>query len=415
MVSNLRSNIDTLEEFPVLTGMADDIDAFADETGYEGTFVDREFLFPTITNPNHEQYDAFDPYEEDECIVTGTMPNKNIYGYSEQTEETDLFPNSPPKHEEHQKEDASKERGKKRNTFMPYADESAEPDEKMQNDTQNVDDTEFMGYEQMPPMKESNSKDMEQTAEDTETFVEYNTQDNTQTGQAGNNVEEQKEPRDSIRNIEENRKDMQTPAEPVFEKVNKSDLPMTMRFDSILSQELKNVSLDESHFMLPIPDHNDPTGVKIKVYLFGTKECVPVHVSYRHKNVELIKHLITVTKREEKDPAAYELRLIDDTEDYYVPFYDISAQAPNDEIGQFDSLALCENPNYQPPRSSTAVDMDDLRKTKSSNHSTFVIFIKLPFLETRIEMEMNTKICTLSDLLRKINKRFDVDLRESMY
>jgi len=30
-------------------------------------------------------------------------------------------------------------------------------------------------------------------------------------------------------------------------------------------------------------------------------------------------------------------------------------------------------------------------------------------------MEVNTKICTLKDLLRKINKRFDVDLRENLY
>jgi hypothetical protein len=63
-------------------------------------------------------------------------------------------------------------------------------------------------------------------------------------------------------------------------------------------------------------------------------------VSSKNKNIDVIRHLITVIKSEEKDPMAFELRLIDDDEDYYIPFYDISAQDHNDAVGQFDTLAL---------------------------------------------------------------------------
>lgn len=75
-------NIDELEEFPGIYNMAHDIDAFADETGYEGSYNDHEFFFPSFNNPNSERYDAFDPYEEDEWIATGSVANKNIYGQS---------------------------------------------------------------------------------------------------------------------------------------------------------------------------------------------------------------------------------------------------------------------------------------------------------------------------------------------
>jgi hypothetical protein len=45
-------------------------------------------------------------------------------------------------------------------------------------------------------------------------------------------------------------------------------------------------------------------------------------------------------------PDAYELRIIDDDEDYYVPFYDIGPLERKDEIGEFESLAFLENKNY---------------------------------------------------------------------
>jgi hypothetical protein len=47
-------------------------------------------------------------------------------------------------------------------------------------------------------------------------------------------------------------------------------------------------------------------------------------------------------------PEAYELRLIDDDEDYYKPLYDMGPLERKDEIGEFESLAFVENKNYRP-------------------------------------------------------------------
>ena len=56
------------------------MEAFAEDTGYEGTFADNQFLYPSFKNPNQEVYDNFDPYDEEECIIQGSMANRNIYG-----------------------------------------------------------------------------------------------------------------------------------------------------------------------------------------------------------------------------------------------------------------------------------------------------------------------------------------------
>lgn len=126
----------------------------------------------------------------------------------------------------------------------------------------------------------------------------------------------------------------------------------------------------------------------------------------------MIRHLITVSKNEQKDPQAYELRLIDDDEDYYIPFYEISALEPNDSVGEFNALALCENKSYQPPQPATAADIAALGKGGDSNSNMFTIFVKLPFLETRVDIKASSKATTLSDLLKQINKQFDINLKE---
>lgn len=270
-----------------------------------------------------------------------------------------------------------------------------------------------MGYEDIDlGLNKVAQVDMEPTAEDTEAFLAYH--QGTSEKKPQEEVKEiKKDNLDSLRN--EQMEETKTPEQAVFEAVDRLDFPMTAKITSILSQELKNVTLDENHFMLPVPDSNDIHGIKIKVYLFGTKEWVDIHISSKNKNTDVIRHLITITKVEEKDPKAYELRLIDDDEDYYVPFYEISALEHNDAVGEFHALALWRNKSYQPPKPATAEDLAQLKNVSSANHSFFVIYIKLSFLETRIEMEMNTKIWTLTDLLRKINKRFDIDLREQMH
>ena len=59
-----------------------------------------------------------------------------------------------------------------------------------------------------------------------------------------------------------------------------------------------------------------------------------------------IKDLSLSNKNPLKFPhivEAYELRLIDDVEDYYIPDYDMNCLDNNEEIGEFESLALVEN------------------------------------------------------------------------
>lgn len=55
------------------------MDAFAEETGYEGTFTGKQFLIPSITNPSNEVYDHFNPYDETECIIQGSLASKAFH------------------------------------------------------------------------------------------------------------------------------------------------------------------------------------------------------------------------------------------------------------------------------------------------------------------------------------------------
>ena len=41
-----------------------------------------------------------------------------------------------------------------------------------------------------------------------------------------------------------------------------------------------------------------------------------------------------------RNPEAYEIRIIDDDEEYYAPFYEIGPLEKKDEIGEFESLAF---------------------------------------------------------------------------
>lgn len=92
--------------------------------------------------------------------------------------------------------------------------------------------------------------------------------------------------------------------------------------------------------MLPVPSPDNPHAINITVYLFGTKKSVDIHITTKDKVMDIIRHLITILKLEQKEPIAYELRLIDDDEDYYIPFYEISALEFGDPVGEFNALAL---------------------------------------------------------------------------
>lgn len=46
-------------------------------------------------------------------------------------------------------------------------------------------------------------------------------------------------------------------------------------------------------------------------------------------------------------PEAYDLKIIDDDETYYTPFYEIDALDRNGEIGEYESLAFIENNGFR--------------------------------------------------------------------
>ncbi len=111
----------------------------------------------------------------------------------------------------------------------------------------------------------------------------------------------------------------------------------------------------ENEFLIPAPNDTDPQSIKIKIYFFSTPSNIEVHVSKKSIIGDLIKHIMTLyTKNEEinkkyplehaDNPEAYELRLIDDDEGYYLPYYEIPALNRLDEVGEFESLAFVNAP-----------------------------------------------------------------------
>jgi hypothetical protein len=93
---------------------------------------------------------------------------------------------------------------------------------------------------------------------------------------------------------------------------------------------------------------------------------------------------------EQTEPQAYEIRLIDDDEDYYIPFYEVSALEANGAIGKFDSLALVENKKYQPPQMAKVGDLASLASSGlKASKNIFTVHIKLPFLESCVDIDMD--------------------------
>ena len=211
-----------LDEFPNLHHFTEDIEAFAEDTGYEGTFSNRDFLFPEIKNCAKEKYDYFDPYDEDEWIVTGSVIPKNFYGISydhNNSNEENFEVHQDYKFNETKENDEefgqisnnNKSKPKVDGSFHGYRDDKAEVQQKTK----------------VKP------RDYENTAEDTEAFLGY----------AEN---KDKEPDDKIKlnEIEEESfknsfDNFGSPSRAEFKPVDKSDLPATAKIDSILSRELK--------------------------------------------------------------------------------------------------------------------------------------------------------------------------------
>ena len=85
--------------------------------------------------------------------------------------------------------------------------------------------------------------------------------------------------------------------------------------------------------------------------MFSTPKFICIHIFKKTKVLDVIKHIMTLYTKDKlisssqpllypNNPDAYELRLIDDDEEYYMPFYEIGPINVNDEIGEFESLAF---------------------------------------------------------------------------
>jgi hypothetical protein len=92
--------------------------------------------------------------------------------------------------------------------------------------------------------------------------------------------------------------------------------------------------------------------MKTKIYFFSTPLFIEIHISKKHMVNDVIRHIMTLYKKDARlsknslryptHSDAYELRLIDDDDDYFKPLFDIAALDKNDEFGEFESLAFIE-------------------------------------------------------------------------
>lgn len=102
---------------------------------------------------------------------------------------------------------------------------------------------------------------------------------------------------------------------------------------------------------MPPPSNSDPNSIKTKIYFFSTPKFIEIHISKKNNVNDVIKHVLTLYQKDRElaqnqplqfptNPEAYELRLIDDDDDYYIPYYDIPPLERTDEFGEFETLAF---------------------------------------------------------------------------
>lgn len=110
-------------------------------------------------------------------------------------------------------------------------------------------------------------------------------------------------------------------------------------------------------FLLPTPSEGDIKGIKIRIYLFSTPKFININIYKKSLVGEVVKHVMTLYRKDKllngscplnypDEPNAYELRLIDDDEDIFVPLYEIGSLDKKDEIGEFEGLAMVEKKGY---------------------------------------------------------------------
>lgn len=127
---------------------------------------------------------------------------------------------------------------------------------------------------------------------------------------------------------------------------------------SLLTSFIDNSNESELDFLLPTPSDGDNNSIRIKIFLFSTPKFLCIHINRGSKVGDVIRHIMTLYQKDKllsdpqpilfpRNPEAYELRLIDDDEDYYKPFYEIGPLDRKDQIGEFESLAFVQSKNFK--------------------------------------------------------------------
>ncbi|CDW71590.1 UNKNOWN [Stylonychia lemnae] len=189
---------------------------------------------------------------------------------------------------------------------------------------------------------------------------------------------------------------------------------------SLLTTIIDNNNENSHDFLLPTPSTGDSKAISIKIYLFTTPKFIQIYIYRKSQVQDVIRHIMTMYSKDQilsKDnplkyhgvPDAYELRIIDDDEDYFVPFYDIGPLERKDEIGEFESLAFLENKTYinQAKQNKTQPDEYSLQveeQLKKENKRLLAIQINTAILKSNMSIVMNQDE-TLRDLTDQISKR----------
>jgi hypothetical protein len=149
-----------------------------------------------------------------------------------------------------------------------------------------------------------------------------------------------------------------------------SDFSPSHQEASLLSTYIDNTNDSSADFLLPTPSEDDPAAIKIKIYMFSTPKFMQIYIYKKSSVADVIRHIMTLYSKDKLlsgdmplkfpiSPEAYELRLIDDDEDYFVPFYDVPPLDKKDEIGEFESLAFLENKNFKAFNKNTDIEEED--------------------------------------------------------
>ena len=134
----------------------------------------------------------------------------------------------------------------------------------------------------------------------------------------------------------------------------------------------------------------------------------------------MIRHILTLYRRSKAlsdkrplkfptDSLAYELRLIDDDETYYTPYYEISALDRYGSLEEFPSLAFCEVRNYSPIESPDRKKREDFMRLqeelKGSKKVALIIHVRqLQSVLNQFLTVTAHEDTVLSDLLLTISK-----------